>query len=398
MILKKEKKLIEWVEKNAYTLGVIVSFLISLLIRVLLRDFQSGDAENALLPWYEALKNEGGFSTLYRQVGDYNIPYQTVLAFLTYLPIKPLYAIKIVSVIFDYVLALSITWMVYLLSEKNRNKALLCLAVSMNFPIFIMNSSLWGQCDSIFSSFCVLSLCFFFKEKDIKGFIFLGLGFAFKLQAVFFLPFIIFYYLYKRRFSVMYFLIVPLTMWIASIGGVVRGRGMKEIIYIYWKQTEAYPYVSLGYSSFWNLFLYPSDSASTYYPYIGSLAIGLTVLTLGWIIVSLLKKNLRYTNISLLGIAYIMTYTCVFLLPRMHERYDYIYIVLGLIIIFVNKKYLPSFIVTNYLCIRCYSGYLFGNNVTNWNLFSMINLIAYAYTLTVLYKDIREYDNNATIN
>ena len=74
----------------------------SLLIRAFGMHFISADYNLFLKPWYDQIKMAGGFSALSKQVGDYNIPYQIVIAVITYIPFHPLYCLKIFSVLFDY--------------------------------------------------------------------------------------------------------------------------------------------------------------------------------------------------------------------------------------------------------------------------------------------------------
>ena len=57
-----------------------------------------GDAQTYLHCWYEEIRSNGGFRALSAQVGDYNMFYQFILALVTYLPIQPIYAIKLSSI------------------------------------------------------------------------------------------------------------------------------------------------------------------------------------------------------------------------------------------------------------------------------------------------------------
>lgn len=65
----------------------------------------------------------------------------------------------------------------------------------------ILNLSVWGQCDSIYVTFVIWTIYFLYKEKYRKAFIFLGIAFAFKLQAVFIMP-IVFYMYFTKKNSV----------------------------------------------------------------------------------------------------------------------------------------------------------------------------------------------------
>ena len=64
--------------------------------------FEGVDYRDCLLTWYNQLKEGGGLSALTDYNGIYNLPYISVLGFLTYLPIPPIISIKMFSILFDY--------------------------------------------------------------------------------------------------------------------------------------------------------------------------------------------------------------------------------------------------------------------------------------------------------
>jgi len=79
--------------------------VLGLLLRWQLVDIQSGDYRAFLDPWYAHLADAGGFAGLGDSFSNDNTPYLVLLAALTYLPITPLIAIKLISVVFDLALA-----------------------------------------------------------------------------------------------------------------------------------------------------------------------------------------------------------------------------------------------------------------------------------------------------
>ena len=83
--------------------GIILLVLFTLLAgyaRYTMLSFQSDDMKVWLLPWYEEIKANGGLKALSQQVGDYNIPYQTIIALFTYTSIDPVIAYKSLSILF----------------------------------------------------------------------------------------------------------------------------------------------------------------------------------------------------------------------------------------------------------------------------------------------------------
>ena len=84
-MLKAERKILEWVEKNLWIIAIVAITIAGLAIRFVLRDFVSPDSESFLIPWYNIIKEDGGIHGLYRQVGNYNMLYQLLIALMTYL-------------------------------------------------------------------------------------------------------------------------------------------------------------------------------------------------------------------------------------------------------------------------------------------------------------------------
>ena len=162
-----EKRLLNFIEENMTILFVAVITILAVAVRYLCLPGISGDMEQYLLPWFETLKENGGISALAMELGDYNVPYLTILAVLTYLPLHPVTLIKSVSILFDFALAGSAGMLVNQCMEKGgkSKKIILSYALLLFSPLIILNSAYWGQCDSIFGTFLILTLVFMMKEK-----------------------------------------------------------------------------------------------------------------------------------------------------------------------------------------------------------------------------------------
>ena len=173
-MFKIEKKIIEFCEKHYMLLGFIVISVLALLIRLSLFKFESGDYLIFLKKWFNYLKDNGRFWALKNYPGDYNAPYMTIMSLLTYIPINPLYSIKMVSVFFDFILAIASASLIKEIIPKNKKfYAFLTYCVVLFLPTVILNGALWGQCDVIYSSFVILSLLYLIKEKYVPSFVFL---------------------------------------------------------------------------------------------------------------------------------------------------------------------------------------------------------------------------------
>ena len=216
-----ERKILTLIEdKKEYIFFFVIS-LLGFFIRIWGINSISGDMQYCLLPWYNAIKSGGGFGALGKQVGDYGFPYQFIIAVMTYIPINPLYLYKILSIVFDYLLAFFCARFVCALKKENSNY-LFCIVYSivLFLPTVIMNSSLWGQCDSIYTTFIFIALYFLCREKYKTSFFFFGIGFAFKLQTVFIIPFLLYYYVRQKKYSILHFfimLVAFITEWLYRV-------------------------------------------------------------------------------------------------------------------------------------------------------------------------------------
>lgn len=77
----------------------------AMLIRGFYFDVQSDDYTTFLAPWTQFFRDNGGFKALAFFPGNYNPPYMYFLAAFSYFGISELYLIKLLSVLFDVLLA-----------------------------------------------------------------------------------------------------------------------------------------------------------------------------------------------------------------------------------------------------------------------------------------------------
>lgn len=384
-MFKIEKRFLEWVEKHILLFCVIGVTLISMMIRYSFREIISNDAYWCLLPWYDVIKENGGIHALGSQVGDYNMLYQFLIAIFTYLPIEPLSAYKLLSCIFDYLLAAAMGYFVYDFSEKDRVlKGAMAYMLVLMSPIVFLNSSYWGQCDAIYTFFCVASLLAFCRDKYKLTFVLYGVAFAFKLQAVFLLPFFLFAYFVKKKFSVLYFGIIPVMMVILSIPGLIMGRSVAEVFTIYLNQTGSYKSITMNYPTFWNLL--QSANMDAFYINMKKPAIALTVVVIALFMVTWIVKKVPMTTRNMIYMAFLLAYTCVLILPSMHERYGYLYEILAILVAFLQIRTLPCLVGMYLASFAIYGKYLFMFEI-NLPALSIVNTLAYIGYIVILTRE-----------
>lgn len=378
-----------------HLLLLLISF-IGLLIRYTGLDFISIDMKVSLLPWYHVIKDGGGLTALNKQVGDYGLLYQTIISLFTYIDINPVYLYKLLSIFFDYLLALSIAY--YIVNSglktvfgdcKKENVFLLCYSSVLLLPTVVMNSALWGQCDSIYTFFLLWSIWFLYKETYLSSFFMLGCALAFKLQSVFIIPLFL-WYIYNKRCSAVNSIITFVTFWLSGLIAYFYGRDSLDGIWIYFSQVGKYQKMWMNVPSFWRF--WKLDYATWHL-----FAICLTFVILGIGFYIIVKNRIQIASFEQLFVAAaFIEWTCILFLPAMHERYTYVLDLILLMLALINKRYIKYAFLAILLSILTYKTFLFsGKGVRSWYvvfyLFSYLHFLYSSYRL--LYNNTNDHIN-----
>lgn len=389
-MISAEKKALNFIEKNLHIFIVGLALILGGYLRFSMRYAISGDCDEYYLAWYDEIKSLGGIKALGTQVGDYSILYQLCLALLTYIPMVPLYAMKAFSVFFDLLLAIAVALIIGKNTTYEKRGAAAAFAFIWISPVVAMNSAMWTQCDSIYTFFVILSLFYLYKEKTTKSMIFLGLAFAFKLQTIFILPFFLFIYFYKKKFSVLYFLIAPVVMWITTIPGIIAGHKLLDGFTIFFVQKAEYYLMEMNYPGFWMFTSYETFVEKyEYFDWLYPIGLLITVIMLAAWMVFTIKEKAEMNAKNFIGLSLILTYTMVFFCPVMHERYGYIYEIIAIIYIFYNKKSAIPCVMLQIISLISYAWYLMfiPRDLT---LLAVLNLGVYIWYGILYVKGIRE--------
>jgi Gpi18-like mannosyltransferase len=384
---KAESKFFDWIEKNIIYILFVAVTILGVAARFFGIDFQSDDYNSFLNPWWSSIE-AGGVTGLATQVGNYNIPYQVITYLFTLLPFGSLYSYKLISIVFDFVLAVSAALVEYSFDDKkSRIKALLTYSIVLCSLTVILNSSFWAQCDSIYVAFILLAIYFTKKDRNILAFVMLGIAFSFKLQTIFIIPVFIFYYISTRKISILHFLIIPLVDVLMCLPAIVLGRNIKEVFTIYAEQTDYGKQIQMNCPNLWALICDRTDT--TYYYLFKNLSIVLAVLVLGVGLALVIYKRVDMSNRSNFLLASIWTvFTCLVFLSSMHERYGYLLDILTIIyaVVTVKRVWLP--VLCQLVSLRGYCFYLFSYDVLDIKIVAVIYVAVYAYVTYMFVKDV----------
>lgn len=375
---KLEKRIVDSIMDHMILIAFCLVSVFGVLVRLPMRDFVSGDASIYLLPWYDDISRMG----LGVAVGNYNFLYQFLIYLMTKLPIEPLYAYKLLSCLFDFLLSGVCALLVYSLTGKKQFSLFAYCAVLLS-PVVALNSALWAQCDSIYVFFAVMGLFLLIKDLPFFAMCCFGISLACKLQAVFVFPALIMLYLITKRFSVFNFLMIPLTMIVVSLPMVFWGRSLMELLKVYLEQTMTYTQIAMNYPSLFSLI----GGAS--YEVFRDYAILLTITALGLLLVYLSCQKIEMTEKNTVILLFLSAFTCVLLLPAMHERYGYAYEILAWILVFLVPKTLPLCIGLQLLSMQTYSYFLFGTEI-NLPALGYANIAIYFLYLFILLREMKQ--------
>ena len=364
-------------ELNLKKIFILITFF-AILIRIVWLNGKSGDYLGFLEPWIKTISRFGGIKSLKYNIGDYYVPYVVILTIISYFK-NHLYLIKFVSIVFDFVCAIFGYKIVYKVTN-NKLQSLVAYGVILFLPTVIVNGAMWGQCDSIYTSFILMSIYYLLDKKYIKSFILLGVSFSFKLQFMFILPLYIIMFFREKDIKWYYFLLIPLVNVIMCLPAIIAGRNIVDVLSIYFNQTSTYKDLVLNYPNIYNII-----QSNVYFSFSNLETIALVgviytifIYFIMWLFV--LVKKVNFNSEKILSLALWSLIIATYFLPRMHDRYMFVGDILSIIwfIIYQKKFYVP--LVINLCSIISYFQFLFGYEF----LLNYYNIIAIIYFVMIL--------------
>jgi len=284
--------------------------------------------------------------------------------------------------------------LVYQLSVKEDRKrsaftvfAFLCLS-----PVMVLNAAGWGQCDTMYTLFVVLSVLMLSKDRPVWAMVMFGIALCFKLQAIFALPALLLYWLIQQKKSFLYFLLLPAIVWLMGVPLVFFGAspffsftayGAQGGSQLFWA-TKNYPGFYALFGDILNPFKY-TDYTHFYMFIRYGLVLCLGVLVTMYTVLLKRKAVLEKQNLVLLFAWTALA--CVFFLPYMHERYGMMGEVLLLCYaVLQNKaKYYLLWVLATLATVFAYSNFLFDEKITPQQIGAFVNLgILWILTLDLI--------------
>lgn len=319
---------------------LVLSFLIRIILAIVYEGFESDMA--CFYGWSTRVAREG-FSNFYtpKEFSDYPPGYIYILSVIgwiinqfniEYMTNMSILLIKLPAIFCDLIAA----YYIYKIAKnKFSNKgALVCAAIYILNPAIVVNSTIWGQVDSVFTLFVIL-MCYYIIEKKYNlAIIFYAIGVVIKPQTIIFTPVLLFacfeevFIEYKENKMKLVFrknrFFTLLLCAVGSIGAMILSMmpfGLSKAIEQYFKTLGQYDKATVNAYNMWAMFgLNWTDQTETF--------MGITYKTYGYIFIVFIVivaaiiyfKSKKDQSKIFMTAAFIII-SMFMLSVRMHERY-----------------------------------------------------------------------------
>lgn len=316
-------------KKSGYVIGGALLAL-SAAFRAWTYPTVSADYTSSLSHWMDALRGSAGLTPFAHIFSDYPPLYLYLLKLISLLPGYDLYWIKTLSCMFDVFLAVVMVLILKQIGDGSftRPRLFLSFAIVVAVPTFLVNSSLWAQCDVIYTSFVMLSLYFLLRDRPFSASLAFAVAISLKLQAIFFLPVLLGYLLARKR-GWLWLICIPAAFAVTLIPAAAAGGPFGDLFFTYVRQAGEFSQLSLSAPSAYVFFIHSSLSPllSGALSVLGYLVAGSMAVAL--IAASYLRAGRRNPSEAaghaegLILLSLVSALAVPFFLPHMHERYFY---------------------------------------------------------------------------
>ncbi|MVT74573.1 hypothetical protein GPL20_16270 [Bradyrhizobium cajani] len=314
---------------------MLVCGLVGFALRYLAREHTNDDAFQFLIPWYTFARDHG--------VGALGEAFTNYTPFYSYLLLiaarfdwlgQPLSLVKAISVVFEFGCAAVVAQMVWRATKMPLRASMAFCAVWLA-PTVIFNGAMWGQSDSIWTFFTLVSVALFMRDRN--GILPFAVAFSVKAQSIFLGPFVLGMIL-RRRIHVAWLAAIPAVYLVLAIPVLVAGRSLGSVSSVYMDQVNTFDRLFISAANIWIF------AAGT--PYAIGVAVGVALATASGLALSIFIARSKRT-----GPEFILLVACVslmlmpYLLPKMHERYFYAFELASIALSCINPRYLPFAII-----------------------------------------------------
>ena len=363
--------------------GVILLGKISLL------DYVSDDYDIFLANWIYEYSQMGWKQGLGTYIGsDYTPPYLYMLQIISRVQdYPPQYLVKAISIAFEVLMAYALM-KIASLKIKGDGARLFIFHIASLLPTVVFNGAYWGQCDVIYTSFCLMALYMGLKGCSARSMIFYGLALSFKLQTVFFMPVMLPLWL-KKKIKLRHLPLIPATYMVLMIPALWGGKSLSHVLTVYLQQAGNYSFITMNAPNLYQLL--PDLDKEMLYNMFSPMAMTLGFACVMGMCALVTVYRDRLTVDSTVLVCLLMLSGIPYFLPKMHERYTFGADVLSL----VAAAYLPGRRVLLPLCFgfasyAAYTAGLPGDRIMDLRWAAMFQGVGVALTAAELWRSLND--------
>lgn len=303
--------------------------LVGIFIYALFMPHRSGDADLWFVPWLNFIAENGVIQSLATSMpvlvveanglGNYTPPYLYLLAVgsIGHGTLDSLTIIKLVSIAGTFLCAAGVYYL--LRNSTSADQALIGAAGMFLLPSVLLNAAAWGQSDAIYSGFCIILVAAALRNNWMIMLAAFGAALAFKLQAVFIGPFLL-YMVVSRRVPIIWWFTIPIAVYIVfMLPAWLAGRPALELAMVYFDQFNTWSWLSMNAPNPWAYVQYFNLMSHEV-----GVAIGLAVAVTAGLAIAGTSLRWRFEGTDLLLLALSSAALMPYILPKMHDRYFFI--------------------------------------------------------------------------
>jgi Gpi18-like mannosyltransferase len=298
--------------------GIAFIVLGLLFLRVLLWHTAATnyDLENGYFGWLATITT-GRWSAMRAPVGSYFPAYYDLLAVASYTSgyLSPISVIKLVPFVFDIIAAIVAYFFVGTLAGTGSLAQKIAPFCILAGPTVILNGSVWGQCDIIYTAFLLLAVLALMLGRGAWAVLAFGFALAFKLQAVFLCPFLLAMFL-QKRIHWKHVLLLPVGWAIAMIPPLMNGASWVDYFILPFRQGQQGFVLFANIGNLWALTkpLHLNNHSGTIVGIILSIIVSLVIGIIG-------SHTAFATRFGVATLAAVSLAVMPYVMPEMHDRY-----------------------------------------------------------------------------
>jgi Gpi18-like mannosyltransferase len=358
----------------------------ALYVRYCFRDVTTPDYFHDTSHWYAAIQ-QLGLKATGTDVSNYTPPYLYLLYLVSIaLPsLSSVVAIKVPSVVFDFVCA-GLVYRMVRLKYPDRRVAMLAFLAVFVAPTVVTNGAVWGQADSIYTAMVVGCVYLLMTGRAVAAMIAFGVAVAFKFQAMFLAPCICALW-FRRRLPFWTLLLAPATYVVAMIPAWLEGRTAMELATVYASQAGTFHSLTRN-----------APNLYTWLPqrfYNQLVLAGLALMTgIGCLYVWLVwKSRAKLAPALVLKLSLLSLLLAPFFLPKMHDRYFFAADVLSIAygFWFPGQFYVP--VAISFASFFAYMPFLMGHPLVPLRLLALVMGAACLTVALSTYRDLQQEES-----